>query len=148
MATRLGQDVLARGDVLDRAPRRWSPSWLGSPPRWLLAVIAVLVLAGAVTAFVAAGLRHGQAQPGRANARVAVLPSACTYLIGPISRAALANGMHETRQDAACARPGPAQAGRGESRPGPPAICVALQVVPGQQTSQFGVRHRCFPGLS
>ena len=59
----------------------------------------------------------------------------------------LANGMHETRQDAACARPGPAQAGRGESRPGSPVICVGLQVVPGQQTSQFGVRHRCFPGL-
>jgi hypothetical protein len=139
---------MERVDVLERAPRRWSPSRLGSPPRWLLAVIAVLVLAGGVTAFVAGGLRHGNAQPGKANARVAVLPSACTYLIGPISRAALANGMHETRQDAACERPGPAQAGRGESRPGSPPICVALHVAPGQQTSQFGIRHRCFPGLS
>ena len=133
-------------DFLERAPGRWSPSRLGRPPRWLLAVIAVLVLAGGVTAFVTGGLRHGQAQPGRASPRVAVLPTACTYLIGPISRAALANGMHETRQDAACAQPG--QAGRGGSRPDQPLICVGLQAMPGQHNSQFGIRHRCYPGLS
>jgi hypothetical protein len=152
-------------------------------------VIAVLVLAGGVTAFVASGLHHGPAQPGRSSAQVAVLPSACTYLIGPGTRAALANGRHEPRQDAGCDRSGPGQAaavssgscgyiigpitgtalangtfktpkglgcappGTGQGgvagiRPGSSSICVALHVQARQPASQFGVRHRCYPGLT
>jgi hypothetical protein len=177
-----------RADILERAPGRWSPSRLGSPPRWLPALIAVLVLAGGVTAFVAGGLGHGHAHPGQANAQVGVLPTACTYLIGPISRAAAANGRHEPRQDAGCARPGTGQggasraacgyvigpisgaalangtfktpkgvgcpppgtgqAGVGGSRPGSSSICVALHVQARHPASQFGVRHRCYPGLT
>jgi hypothetical protein len=183
-----GQDIVGRADILERAPGRWSPSHLGSPPRWLLALIAVLVLACGVTAFVAAGLRHGPAPPGRSSAQAAALPTACTYLIGPIGRTALANGRHEPRQDAGCARPGPGQAaasrttcgyiigpitgtalahgtykmlkgvgcappgtgraGTGGSRPGSSPICVALQVQAGHPATQFGIRHRCYPGLT
>lgn len=178
---------MGRDDILERAPGRWSPSRLSSPPRWLLAVIAVLVLAGGVTAFVTSGPGHGQAHPSQANAQVAVLPTACTYLIGPVNPA-LANGRHEPRQDAGCARPGlgqaaasrttcgyvigPAtrtalakgtyktlkgvgcapprtdQAGPGGSRPGLSPICVELQVQAGHPATQFGVRHRCYPGLT
>jgi hypothetical protein len=151
-------------------------------------VVAVLVLAGGVTAFVAGGLRHGPAQPGRSSADVAVLPSACTYLIGPGTRAALANGRHEPRQDAGCDRSGPgqttgsrvmcgyvigpitgtalangtfktpkglgcpppgtAQAGIGGIRPGSSSNCVALHVQARHPASQFGIRHRCYPGLT
>jgi len=150
-------------------------------------VIAVLVLAGGVTAFVAGGLRHGQAHPGHASAQVAALPSACTYLIGPVNPA-LANGRHEPRQDAGCARPAPGRAassrvtcgyiigpirgaalangtfktvkgvgcappgtgqgGAGGIRPGSSTICVALHVQARHPVSQFGVRHRCYPGLT
>lgn len=183
---------MGRADILERAPGRWSPSHLGSPPRWLLAVAAVLVLAAGVTAFVAGGLRHGQAHPGHANAQVAVLPSACTYLIGPVDPA-LANGRHEPRQDAGCAQPGTGQAGTGQAAasrvtcgyiigpvtgaalangtfktlegvgcappgtgqaagggigPGSSAICVGMQVQARHPASQFGVRHRCHPGLT
>ena len=145
------------------------------------------MLAGGVTAFVAGGLRHGQAQPSRANAQVAVLPTACTYLIGPVNPA-LANGRHEPRQDAGCARPGTGQAAAsrvtcgyiigpisgaalangtyktlkgvgcappgtgqadvGGSRPGSSSICVGMQVQAWHPASQFGVRHRCYPGLA
>ena len=178
---------MGRDDILERAPGRWSPSHLGSPPRWLLAVIAVLVLAGGVTAFVAGGLGHGHARPSHANAQVAVLPSACTYLIGPVNPA-LANGGHEPRQDAGCARPGTGQAaasrvpcgwiigpisgaalangtfktvkgfgcappgtgqaGRGGIRPGSSTICVGMHVQARHPAAQFGVRHRCYPGLT
>jgi hypothetical protein len=150
-------------------------------------VIAVLVLAGGVTAFVAGGLGHGQARPSRASARVAVLPSACTYLIGPVNPA-LANGRHEPRQDAGCAPPGSGRAassrvtcgyiigpisgaalangtfktvkglgcappgtgqgGAGAIRPSSSTICVALHVQARHPVSQFGVRHRCYPGLT
>lgn len=178
---------MGRDDILERAPGRWSPSHLGSPPRWLLAVIAVLVLAGGVTAFVAGGLGHGRAHPGHANAQVAVLPSACTYLIGPVNPA-LANGRHEPRQDAGCTRPGTGeaaasrvtcgwiigpisgtalangtfktvkgfgcappgtgQAGAGGIRPGSSTICVGMHVQARHPAAQFGVRHRCYPGLT
>jgi hypothetical protein len=176
-----------RADILERAPGRWSPSRLGSLPRWLPALIAALLLAGGVTAFVAGGLRHGHAHPSQANAQVAVLPTACTYLIGPVNPA-LANGRHEPRQDAGCARPGTGQTGAsratcgyvigpisgaalangtfktpkgtgcpppgtgqadaGGSRPGTSANCVALHVQARHPASQFGVRHRCYPGLT
>jgi hypothetical protein len=145
------------------------------------------VLAGGVTAFVAGGLGHGQAHPSHANAQVAVLPSACTYLIGPVNPA-LANGRHEPRQDAGCTRPGTGQAaasrvtcgwiigpisgaglangtfktvkgfgcaapgtgqaGGGGIRPGSSTICVALHVQARHPATQFGVRHRCYPGLT
>jgi hypothetical protein len=177
-----------RADVRERAPGRWSPSRLGGPPRWLLALIAVLVLAGGVSAFVAGGLRHGQTPPGRPSAQAAALPTACTYLIGPIGRVALANGRHEPRQDSGCARPAPGQDGASPDscgyiigpitgtalangtfktpkglgcappgtgqhgvagiRPGPASNCVALHVQARHPASQFGVRHRCYPGLT
>jgi hypothetical protein len=182
-----------RPDILERAPGRWSPSRLGSPrrpgspPRWLPLLIAVLVLAGGVTAFVAGGLGHGQAHPSHANAQVAVLPTACTNLIGPVNPA-LANGRHEPRQNAGCASrgrghaaasrvtcgyiigpitgaalangtfkrlkgvgcapPGTGHADMGRSRPGSYSICVGLQVQAWHPASQFGVRHRCYPGLA
>jgi hypothetical protein len=179
---------VGRADILERAPGRWSPSHLGSLPRWLLAMIAVLGMAGGVTAFVAGGLRHGPAQPSRASAQVAVLPTACTYLIGPISGAAVASGRNEPRHDAGCARPGTSQAAAsrvtcgyiigpisgaalangtyktlkgvrcaapgtgqpdvGGSRPGTSSICVGMQVQAWHPASQFGVRHRCYPGLA
>jgi hypothetical protein len=182
-----------RPDILERAPGRWSPSRLGSPrrpgspPRWLPLLIAVLVLAGGVTAFVAGGLGHGQAHPSHANAQVAVLPTACTNLIGPVNPA-LANGRREPRQNAGCASrgrghaaasrvtcgyiigpvagaapangtfkrlkgvgcapPGTGQADVGGSGPGSSSICVALHVQARHPASQFGVRHRCYPGLT
>jgi hypothetical protein len=151
-------------------------------------VIAVLVLAVGVTAFVAGGLRHGRNPPGRLSAQAAALPSACTYLIGPGTRAALANGRHEPRQDAGCDRPGPGQdvappascgyiigpitgtalangtfktpkglgcapPGTGQDGvaavgPGLSSNCVALHVQPRHPASQFGIRHRCYPGLT
>jgi hypothetical protein len=152
--------VLGDADVLERAPGRWSPSRLGSPPRWVLAVAAVLVLAGGVSAFVAGGRGPGHASrsgqvtapvavlPSRVHAPGAVLPTACTYFIDPIRGAARPHGRYVPRQDAGCAPPRTAQDAPGGSQPGSSTICVALHVETGHPASQFGVRHRCYPGLT
>jgi hypothetical protein len=50
-------------EILERSPGRWSPSRLGSMPRWLMMMISVLVLAGGVAAAVVA---HGD-RPGRGS---------------------------------------------------------------------------------
>jgi hypothetical protein len=67
-------------------------------------VIAAAVLAGGVIAAVNGGVRHGRAEPGRPNAQAAPAV-ACHYIIGPISRAALANGMRESPRAAGCLQP-------------------------------------------
>jgi len=140
--------MLERAEVLERAPGRWSLSRLGSPPRWLLAVIAILVLAGGGTAFVAGGLRHHPAQPGRPNAQAAASGATCTYIIDPVPGAAPAHGTHRTLKSVDCAPPGTGHLRTGMSRSGSSVICVALQVQARNPASQFGVRHRCYPGLS
>jgi hypothetical protein len=88
-------------DILERAPGRWSVSRLPGPPRWLLAAIAVLVLAGGGVALVT-----GTGGPGAGHGRV------------------------------------------GGSDPGSPPICVGLHVQAWHPATQFGIRHRCYPGLA
>jgi hypothetical protein len=58
-------------DVLERAPRRWSPSRLPGLPRWLLAVAATALLAGG-----GAALAAGQGGPGRPGAGRPTAPAA------------------------------------------------------------------------
>jgi hypothetical protein len=58
-------------DVLERAPRRWSPSRLAALPRWLQAVVAALVLAGGATA-----IAVSQGGPGGRGARSGIAPAA------------------------------------------------------------------------
>ena len=64
-------------------------------------MIAAAVLAGGVIAAVTGGVRHGRAELGRPSAQAAPAV-ACPYIIGPISRAALANGMRESPRAAGC----------------------------------------------
>lgn len=145
------QDNLARADVLERAPGRWSPSRLGRPPRWLLAVIAVLVLAGGVTAAVAGGLRHNPGRPDRPGVQAAVSTAprtACGYVIAPVTGTAVASSSYKRVKGVGCAPPRTGRAGPGGSRPGSSIICVGLQVQAEHPATQFGIRHRCFPGLT
>jgi hypothetical protein len=71
------------GDVLERAPGRWSPSRLPGLPRWLLAVAAAALLAGGGVALAA-----GQGGPGRPGAprpttqvAQAAEPGACSSFV-------------------------------------------------------------------
>lgn len=146
-----GQDNLERADVLERAPGRWSPARLGRPPRWLLAVIAVLVLAGGVTAAVAGGLRHDPGRPARPDVQAAVPAAprtACGYVIAPVTGTAVASSSYKRVKGVGCAPPRTGRAGPGGSRPGSSTICVELQVQAEHPATQFGIRHRCYPGLT
>jgi len=146
-----GWDNPERADVLERAPGRWSPSRLGRPPRWLLAVIAVLVLAGGVTVAVTSGLRHDPGRPARPHVQAAVPAApraACGYIIRPVTGTAVASSSFKMVKGVGCAPPGTGRAGPGGSRPDSSIICVELQVQAEHPTTQFGIRHRCYPGLS
>ena len=88
------------------------------------------------------------AAPGRGTSQAAASRVTCGYIIGPISGAALANGTYKTLKGVRCAAPGTAQPGVGGSRPGTSSICVGMQVQAWHPASQFGVRHRCYPGLA
>jgi hypothetical protein len=68
----------------------------------------------------------------------------CSAIAGSFGRPGLANRFRERPQDAGCARPGTGQARAGGPGTGSSSICVALQ----DWATQFGVRHRCYPGLS
>jgi hypothetical protein len=70
-------------DVLERAPRRWSPSRLAGLPRWLLALAAAALLAGG-SAVLAAGQggqnghgRQGTGRPTAPVARATAKPGTC-----------------------------------------------------------------------
>jgi hypothetical protein len=146
-----GQDNLERADVLERAPGRWSPARLGRPPRWLLAVIAVLVLAGGVTAAVAGGLRHDPGRPARPDVQAAVPAAprtACGYVIAPVTGTAVASSSYKRVKGVGCAPPRTGRAGPGGARPGSSTICVELQIQAEHPAAQFGIRHRCYPGLT
>jgi hypothetical protein len=102
-------------------------------------VVAVLALAGGV----AAGLLVAGGRPGGAHPTG---PVACSRVIAPISRAALANGRPETPQDAGCSR-SPAQNGAaGGSGLASRTICVPLPIQAVQPAAQAGEHRRCFPG--
>jgi len=143
-----GQDSLERADVLECAPGRWSPSRLGRPPRWLLAAIAVLVLAGGVTASVWGGTQHDPAQLGRRSAQTAASSATCIFIVRPIGGPDLPRDTHKALKGVDCAPPRTGQNRPGVSRPGSSAICVGLHVQARHPAMQFGVRHRCYPGLT
>jgi len=106
----------------------------------------VLALAGTGVALASVLAGPGGASPGgpRAQARVV---ATCSDIISSFGRPGLANRMRERPQDAGCARPGAGQARAARPRAGSPAICVPLQAQAGHPGGQFGVRHRCYPGL-
>jgi hypothetical protein len=111
-------------------------------------VIAVLVLAGGVTASVAGGLRHDPVRPDRADVQAAVPAAprtACGYVIRPVTGTAVASSSFKRVKGVGCAPP---RTGQAQTRgPGSSVICVAMQVQAWHPSTQFGVRHRCYPSL-
>lgn len=135
-------------DILERAPGRWSVSRLPGPPRWLLAVIAVLVLAGGGVALVTGTGRPGGAHRTGPGAVVVVLPAGCGFIIDPVNRATSTSIKRVISRGGDCARPGAGHGPAGGFHPGSPPICVGLHVQARHPATQFGIRHRCYPGLA
>ena len=125
-------------DILERSPGRWSPSRLGRPQRWLLMMIAALVLAGGV---VAAVVVHGDG-PGRARltgpeASAAGQTTTCSEFV-KLDRS--------TVRESDCLPAG--KSSRAVLRLGLPATCLPRRLQAGNRSASVGAgtrRRRCYP---
>jgi hypothetical protein len=125
-------------DILERSPGQWSPSRLGSVPRWLMMMIAALVLAGGVAAAVVA---QGD-RPGRAS-----LPGP-EYR--PVGSAVTCREFIKLNRSAARERD---CISSGKSVPagirlGLPAVCIQPQLQAGHRSFAIRpgtLRRRCYP---
>jgi hypothetical protein len=119
-------------------------------PRWLPGTIAALVLATGIATALATGTGLGGPGGGHRtgpHARPTAAAATCHKIIGPVSRAALANGMPESPGAAGCPPAPVPNPYPGGSQLQSPTLCLPLHVEPGQRAARAGLQRRCFHSL-